>query len=127
MPIKNEIKRKEYMKLYYQTKLKTPTSRTYTKKEPTPPLPTEDDEEYNDMEYETEDLPSPPQKIVKPQSKNKINVDTEYTNYLRNREYIRPPPHHINPYIKNHIQHLKPTRPMMSQHNQNLPNKYIFL
>lgn len=117
MPFKDPIQRKNYHKNYYETKQKNKP-----KKEQTPP-PTTDDDEYSDTEYEIEDVPSPPQKIVKPQS---YNVDTEYTNYLYNKEYI-PYPQHIQPFIQNNLRNIQPTRPMVSQHNQNLPNKYIFL
>ena len=113
MPFKDSAVRKQYMKLYYQTKLKTPTSRDYKNPQPISPTTTEYDE-YNDDDTEIQ------------QPKNKIDVDTEYDQFLHNKEYIPYPPH-IQPFIKNNLRNIQPTRPMMSHHNQNLPTHFTFV
>ena len=108
MPFKDPIQRKQYHKNYYETKQKN-----QPKKELTPPTPTED-AEYSDKDD------------IEIQSKNKISVDTEYDQFLHNKEYIPYPPH-IQPFIQNNLRNIQPIRPMIQQHNQNLPTHFTFV
>ena len=108
MPFKDPIQRKQYHKNYYETKQKN-----QPKKELTPPTPT-DDNEYSD-EDDIEIQQSKNKITPSSYGTNPINVNTEYDQFLRNREYIHPPPQHINPYIQNHIQHIRPTQHLSTQ------------
>jgi hypothetical protein len=116
MPQTNRADYKQYQREYYLKNLKKPNSRSYITKNTTRPPPPSN-ENNSDDDDDAEEIQQP---------KHKIKVDEEYTNYLHTKEYI-PYPQHILPFIENNLRNIQPIRPMVQQHNQNLPNKYIFI
>ena len=130
MPLSKE-KMKEYNKKYYREKIKKDGSRNY-KQSNTPPPSIVDDEPTTDVEYSDDEDDDEIQQMTPTPSLKKNyyqqphNVDTEYDRFLYNREYI-PYPNHILPFVQNNLRNIQPTRPMIQQHNLNLPLKYTFL
>ena len=136
MPLTDPIKRAQYQREYYMNNKKKLHPTTYKTKhsepivddgivyEPTTDVEYSDDEDDDEIQQIIQ--MTPPPTLKKNYYQQPYDVETEYDRFLYNREYI-PYPNHILPFVQNNLRNIQPTRPMVQQHNLNLPLKYTFV
>jgi hypothetical protein len=119
MPQTNRADYKQYQREYYLKNIKKANTRPYKKQNAEP---VDDDIETSNCEYSDEDpeeiqavVPPHPSKNFNNNSKinhslyeNKpINVDKEYNQFIKNKEYIQYP-YHLQQPIQHHLKSIHP-------------------